>query len=52
MEKNERACQRTHVQNHAYGNKSRRTYVRTRRRLIVEPRSFEIDEEGSLGTNL
>ena len=32
-EKNERSSQRTHVQNHAYANKSRRTYVRDVRQL-------------------
>ena len=26
-EKNERTCQRTHAQNHAYATKSRRTHV-------------------------
>ena len=28
MDKNERTCQRTHVQNHAYANNSKHTYVR------------------------
>ena len=32
-EKNERTSQRTHVQNHAYANKSRRTYVPEVRQL-------------------
>ena len=27
-EKNERTCQRTHIQNHAYANNSKPTYVR------------------------
>ena len=33
MEKNERTCQRTHIQKHAYANKSRRTCVRDVRHL-------------------
>ena len=33
MGKNERTCKRTPVQNHAYVNKSRRTYVRDVRQL-------------------
>ena len=33
MGKNERWCQRTHVQNPAYANKSSRTYVRDVRSL-------------------
>ena len=33
MEKNERTCHRTHIQKHAYANKSRHTYVRDVRQL-------------------
>ena len=32
-EKNERTSQRTHVQNHVYANKSKRTYERDVRQL-------------------
>ena len=31
--RNGRTCQRTHLQNHRYANKSRRTYVRDVRQL-------------------
>ena len=44
MGKNERTCQRTHAQNHAYANKSRRAYVRDVRQLS-NPDSINIISE-------